>query len=329
MRRRKFLAGSGGAVIAWPFAAHAQGASGQKRVGILDTLAENDPQSQLKLTAFSRRLEELGWHDTKNLAITVKRGATGTAPTARAAELLNTAPDVILAVAATSVAALRPISGSIPIVFVQVPDPLGQGFVASFAHPGGNITGFTTFEASIAGKWLDLLKQVARNITEVGLLLDSRNIKENAFFFPSTKEAARILAVTLVELSVQDDSEVDRAIAAFADEPGRGLLVPPSSFSLGYRQRIIAAAQRAALPSMYWDRSFTALGGLVSYGTDQPDNFRRAADYIDRILRGAKPADLPVQAPTKYDLIINMKTAKSLGLTVPQSLLVAADQVIE
>ena len=271
----------------------------------------------------------MGLARIKDLTITVRSGFTdATRGAPLAAELMSAAPDVVLAVSPISVAALRPIAGTTPIVFVRVSDPVGLDFVASFAHPGGNITGFTSVEPSISGKWLQLLKQIAPGVMQVGQLIDPGN-PSTPVFLSALKDAAPSVGVTLVELPVRDDPSIDRAIAEFAAKPGRGLLIVPSPFSIAHVETIITAVQRAALPAMYWDQSFVPLGGLASYGVDAPDNFRSAAGYIDRILKGAKPADLPVQNPTKFDFVINLKTAKGLGLTWPQSLLSTADQVIE
>jgi len=327
--RRQFITALGGAAVAWPLAARAQGARAEKRIALLTPGRESDPTAQRVVSALPQRLEELGWHVTKNLVMTVRWGASDPTRAAQlAAEIINTAPDVILASNAISLVALRPLAGSIPIVFVQVPDPVGMGFVASFAHPGGTITGFTNYEPSIAGKQLQLLRQIAPRVRQVGVLLDPRDIT-NILYLPALKEAGPSADVTVAELPVPDDTEIDSVLAAFAAKPGCGLFVLPGPFALNHRERITTAIQLVSLPAMYWDRSFTALGGLASYGIDVADNYRRAAEYVDRILRGAKPADLPVQTPTKYDFVINLKTANTLGLTVSPGLLSIADELIE
>jgi putative ABC transport system substrate-binding protein len=329
MRRRDFIKIVAGSAIAWPLAARAQQPERMRRVGVLMGRSANDPEGQAFVAAFLQGLQELGWSDGRNVTIDI-RWFTGNNADARkyAAELLALAPDVILAHSSPVVAALGQITRTVPIVFANVADPVGAGYVESLARPGGNITGFTTYEYSMGGKWLQLLKEVAPGVTRVAVLRDP-SIAAGPGQFAAIQTVAPSLGVELRPVDVRDGDEIERAITAFAQSPNSGLIVTGSPLSAFYRDLIIALAARHRLPAVYWSRIWAAAGGLISYGPDILDPFRRAAGYVDRILKGEKPADMPVQASTKYELVINLKTAKALGLTVAQSLLAGADEVIE
>ena len=315
--RRKFLATLGGAAT-WPLAARAQQpAERVRRIGVLLHLAAGDPESMTRITAFVQGLERLGWTTGRNARIDY-RWAVGDPEHFRryAAELVALAPDIILASTSPSVAALQQLTRALPIVFVQVADPVGAGFVATLAQPGGNATGFLSFEFGIAGKWLELLKEIVPRVTRAGVLRDASNVAEIGLF-GAIQSAAPSVGLELTPISLRDADEIERGITAFAREPNRGLIVVGSNLATVHREQIITLAARHRLPAVYPDSVFVANGGLISYGPDRVDQYRRAAAYVDRILKGEKPADLPVQAPTKYQLVINLKTAKALGLTVP------------
>ena len=329
MKRRKFITLLGGAAVAWPLAARAQQNEQKRRIGILMGLAADDPEAQDRTAAFVQGLQQLGWTDGRNLQIDYRRGAGDADPTRRyAAELVALAPDVILASGGTVVGALLQVTRTVPIVFTQTPDPVAAGFVASLARPGGNATGFTTSEYGISGKWLELLKEIAPGVTRAGVLRDP-NIPSGIGQFTAIQSVAPSLGVELSSVDVRDASEIERAVTAFARGSNSGLIVTSSGLAAVNRELIITLAARYRLPAVYSYRYFATSGGLISYGPDPIDQYRRAAGYVDRILKGEKPADLPVQAPTKYELIVNLKTAKALGLTIPQPLLATADQVIE
>jgi putative ABC transport system substrate-binding protein len=329
MRRRDFIKIVAGSAIAWPLAARAQQPERMRRVGVLMARSANDPEGQAFVAAFLQGLQELGWSNGRNAIVDI-RWFSGNSADARkyAAELLALAPDVILALSSPVVAALGQITRTVPIVFANVADPVGAGYVESLARPGGNITGFTVFEYSMGGKWLQLLKEVAPGVTRVAVLRDP-SIAAGPGQFAAIQTVAPSLGVELRPVDVRDGDEIERAITAFAQSPNSGLIVTGSPLSAFYRDLIIALAARNRLPAVYWSRIWAAAGGLISYGPDLLDPFRRAAGYVDRILKGEKPADMPVQASTKYELVINLKTAKALGLTVAQSLLAGADEVIE
>ena len=301
-----------------------------RRVGVLVNRAADDPEEQARLAAFLQRLQELGWTDGRNVRIDY-RWAAADADRSRtyAAELVALAPDVILASASQSTAALLQTTRTVPIVFVNVVDPVGAGFVARLARPGGNATGFTPFEYSLSGKWLELLKEIAPNLTRIAILRDPAIATGIGQFAAIQAMASPSLGVELSPIDVRDGGEIERDIAAFARESNGGLIVTASSGALVHRELIIMLAARHRLPAVYPFRYFVTSGGLISYGPDPTDQFRRAAGYVDRILKGEKAADLPVQAPTKYELAINLKTAKALGLIVPQTVLARADEVIE
>jgi len=320
LKRREFITLLG-AAAAWPLAARAQQGERMRRIGVLMSLAADDPETLARVTAFVQRLQQLGWTVGRNVQIDY-RWATGDAKDFReyAAELVALAPDIILAVSTLGVAALLQATAnrSVSIVFLQVADPVGSGFVESLARPGGNATGFTTYEYGTSAKWLELLKQIAPGTTRVAVLRDPG----------SPSGVGTSLGVELRPMNVRDAGEIERAITAFARSSNRGLIVT-GGLAAGHRNLVIALAARHRLPAAYPFRYYVTSGGLISYGPDTTDPFRRAADYVDRILKGEKAADLPVQAPTKYELVINLKTAKALGLEVPPTLLARADAVIE
>ena len=293
-------------------------------------LAVDDPEAKARLAAFLDGLQQLGWTDGRNVRIDT-RWPGGDADRSRkyAAELVALEPDVILASSTASVAALQRITRSVPIVFASVIDPVGAGFVATMARPGGNTTGFSAFEYSLSGKWLELLKEIAPNLTRIAILRDPTLAAGIGQFAVIQAMAPPSLAVELAPIDMHDPGETEHAITAFAREPNGGLIVTASPLAATYRDLIISLATRYRLPNVYGFRYYPASGGLASYGPDTADEFKRAADYVDRILKGEKPADLPVQAPTKYQLVINLKTAKALGLVVPTALLARADEVIE
>ena len=329
MRRREFVSLLGGAAMAWPLAVRAQQAERVRRVGVLMPLAADDPQSLRRLTAFVQGLQQLGWTDGRNVRIDV-RWAAGDPDRFRryAAELVALAPDVILAAAVSSMIPLRQATRSVPLVFVQVTDPVGAGFVASLARPGGNATGFTLFEFGVSAKWLELLKQMDPRLTRVAVLRDPSS-STGIGQFAAMQGVAPALGVEPSPIGVSDSGEIERTMAEFARGSNGGLILVPTAQTLIHRELIIKLAARHHLPAIYPYRYFVTAGGLMCYGPDEIEQYRRAAGYLDRILKGEKPADLPVQAPTKYELVINLKTAKALGLEVPPSLLATADEVIE
>jgi len=327
MRRREFITLAGGAAAAWPIAARAQ--QPKRRIGALMSTAADDREGQARLAAFVEGLQQLGWTDGRNVRIDT-RWPVGDADRGRSAEeLVAMAPDVILASASASVAALQRITRSVPIVFANVIDPVGAGFVASLARPGGNTTGFLAFEYSLSGKWLELLKEIAPNVTRAAVLRDPALAAGIGQFAAIQAMAPPALGVELTPIDVRDSGEMERTIAAFAGRPNGGLIVTASQSAVAHRDLIISLATRYRLPNVFGFRYYPAAGGLASYGPDPLDEHKRAAGYVDRVLKGEKPADLPVQAPTKYVLVINLKTAKALGLDVPSYLQQRADEVIE
>jgi putative ABC transport system substrate-binding protein len=329
MNRRKALTLLGGAAAAWPPMARAQPRDRMRRIGVLMSGVESDPVEQARLAAFLDGLQQLGWTDGRNVRIDTRWPAGG-ADRYRiyAAELVGLAPDVILASASASVAALQQASRSAPIVFANVIDPVGAGFVASLAQPGRNATGFTTFEYGISGKWLELLKEIAPRVTRVANLRDSLT-PVGLGQLAAIQGVAPSFGVELTPLVVRDAGEIEPAVAAFMRGPNDGLIVTIGSLTDAHRDALGKLAARHRLPAVYPFPFFVRSGGLISYGPDIIDSYRRAAGYVDRILKGEKPADLPVQQPTKIDLAINLKAAKALGLTVPDTLLARADEVIE
>jgi putative ABC transport system substrate-binding protein len=329
MTRREFITLIGGGVATWPFAARAQQPERMRRIGVLVPLAADDPDMQKRVSAFQQGLQLLGWTDGRNVKIEYRWGASDPDRSRRhAAELAALAPDVIFATGNTAVAPLLQAIRSVPIVFAIVPDPVGAGFVDSLARPGGNATGFVVFEYGMSGKWLELLKEIAPHLTRVAVLRDPA-LAAGIGQFAAIQSVAPSLGVELSAINVRDAAEIEQAIAAFARISNGGLIVTASGLSVVHRDLIIALAARHKLPAVYWQSLYIEGGGLLSYGPNTIDEYRRAAGYVDRILKGEKPADLPVQAPTKYELAINLKTAKALGLEVPTSLLARADEVIE
>ncbi len=329
MRRRDFIKAVAGSAAAWPLAVRAQQGERKRRVGVLMGLAADDPEAQDRIAAFEQGLQQLGWTDGGNLQIDYRRGAGESDPTRKyAAELVALAPDVILASGGTVVGALLQATRTVPIVFTQTADPVAAGFVSSLARPGGNATGFTTAEYGISGKWLELLKEIAPGVTRAAVLRDP-SIPAGIGQFTSIQSVAPSFGIELSPVDVRDASEIERAVTAFARGSNSGLIVTSSGSAAVHRELIIALAARYRLPAVYNYRYFATSGGLISYGPDPIDQYRRAAGYVDRILKGEKPGDLPVQAPTKYELAINLKTAMALGLAVPPTLLARADEVIE
>jgi len=327
MKRRTFITLLG-AAAAWPLAARGQGGERIRRISVLSHLSENDPTAEQFIGAFRLRLQELGWVDGRNAAINIRWGAGEDALYAKyATELVAGAPDVILVATTAAVMALKRASPVVPLVFVGVVDPVGSGLVASLARPGGNATGFVLFEYATAAKWLDLVREIAPAVSRVAVLRDPTIAAGIGQF-----AAVQTVAPMNIELSVvglQDASEIEQSIAGFARGSNGGLIVTAAGFSVNHPDLIVALAARYKLPAVYPFRFFVNAGGLVSYGPDPVDPYRRAADYVDRVLKGEKPADLPVQAPTKYELALNLKAAKAIGLDVPHTLLARADEVIE
>jgi putative tryptophan/tyrosine transport system substrate-binding protein len=330
MRRREFITLlGGGAVTAWPLVARAQQAERVRRIGVLIPLAADDPEVKARIAAFQQGLQELGWVDGSNVRIDY-RYAGGNADDVRkyAAELTALAPDVIFVSGSGAVGPLLQATRVIPIVFVAVPDPVGAGYVDSLARPGDNVTGFILFEYGIGAKWLGLLKQIAPGVTRAAVLRDPA-LSSGTGQFGALQSVAPSLGIEASPINVLDAGEIERAIAAFAGSSNGGMIVTGSPLAQVHRDLIVTVAARHKLPAVYYDRYFVTAGGLVSYGPDLVDQYRRAAAYVDRILKGEKPADLPVQNPTKYELVINLKTAKAIGLTIPRSMLATADEVIE
>ena len=327
MRRREFITLLG-AATAWPLAARAQGKR-MPRIGALMPWTASDPQAQARYAAFLQGLQQLGWTVGNNVQIDSRWSAGNEDDTRKhAAELVALAPDVIFASGSAAVAPLRRATRTVPIVFVVTPDPVGAGFVESLARPGGNITGFTPYEYGIGAKWLELLKQMVPSVTRVAVLRDPA-ITAGIGLWGAIQSVSPSFGVELRPVDVGDAGEIERALAAFAGSPNGGLILTGSALAIVHRDLINALAARYRLPAVYYERYFAAAGGLISYGANSVEHFRLGAGYVDRILKGEKPADLPVQAPTKYETVINLKTAKALGLTVPDKLLATADEVIE
>jgi putative ABC transport system substrate-binding protein len=325
--RRAFITLICGAAAAWPLAARAQQPERMRRIGVLMNLAADDAEGQARLAAFVHDLQQLGWTDGRNVRIDVRWVAGDARLFHRYAdELLALAPDAILASATPSVQALQQATGAVPIVFANVGDPVGMGLVASLARPGGNITGFTPFEFGFGAKWLEMLKEIAPRVTRVAVL---RDLTIGPAQLSAIQAVAPSFGGELSAVGVRDAAEIERTVAAFARPSNAGMIVTASTSAVVHRHLITMLAARHGLPAVYPYRYFVTAGGLISYGANATDQYRRAAGYIDRILKGEKPADLPVQAPTKYELVINLKTAKALGLDVPPALLARADEVIE
>jgi putative ABC transport system substrate-binding protein len=328
MNRREFISLLGGAA-AWPLAARAQQPQRMRRVGVLMNTAADDPTGQARLLAFAQALARSGWTDGRNVRMDIRWGAGDSERIRRyAAELVALGPDVILASGGTILGPLRQVSRTVPTVFTGVSDPVGAGYVQSLARPGGNATGFISFEWSLSGKWPELLKEIAPGVTRAVVLRDSE-LGPGASLFAVIQAMAPSLRVEVNPVNVADEGQIERDVAAFARAPNGGLIATGGGRMRFHRDLIVKLAARHKLPAVYYDRVYVDSGGLLSYGPDFVDQFRRAAGYVERILRGEKPADLPVQAPTKYELVVNLKTAKALGLTVPDALLARADEVIE
>jgi ABC-type uncharacterized transport system substrate-binding protein len=329
IRRRSFLTLLAGAAAAWPNRARAQQGERVRRIGMLTNLRENDPEGQARIAAFRQGLRQLGWVDGHNVQIDA-RWTEGDAERTRryAAELVARSPDLILAVGAATVASLQQITRTVPIVFVVLPDPVGAGIVESLSHPGGNATGFTPYEYGISAKWLELLKTIAPGATRVGVLRDAATSSGPAQF-AAMQSVAPSLGIEVSPIGGRDAGEIERGITSFARIPNSGMIVTGSALAAVHHDLIVKLAAQHKLPAVYFQRFFLVAGGLLSYGPNYVDQHRLAAGYADRILKGERAADLPVQAPTKYELGLNLKTAKTLGITVPPSLLARADEVIE
>jgi len=329
VRRREFITLLGGAAAVWPFAARAQQGERMRRIGVLMNVAAADPEGQAQVAAFLQALQQLGWTEGRTVRIETRWGENDVELDRRyATELLAFAPDVILASSTLSVAALRRVTRTSPIVFAGVSDPVGAGFVDTLARPGGNVTGFMIFEYSLSGKWLELLKEIAPRLMRAAVLRDSANPAGIAQF-GAIQAVAQSLGVELRPVDTRDAGEIERSIASFAGAANGGLIVTPSASVSAHHDLIVMLAARYKLPAVYTSRPMVVGRGLICYGPDIADQFRQAAGYVDRILKGDKAADLPVQAPTKYALVINLKTAKALGLELPAALLARADEVIE
>jgi putative tryptophan/tyrosine transport system substrate-binding protein len=327
--RRDLIALLGSTAAAWPLGVRAQQRERMRRIGVLQGLRADDPEGEARFEALRHALQEFGWTDSRNIEI-LRRFTDGEAERARAyaAELVALAPDLILTSGASTTGIMLQVNRAVPVVFVGAADPVGAGFVDSLARPGGSVTGFTSYEYSMSGKWLELLKEIAPGVKRVAVLRDP-TISAGTGQFGSIQTAAPSLGVELTPINVRDPAEIERSVAAFVRSGDGGLIMTPSALILKHRDLIIELAGRRKLPAVYYARFYVTSGGLASYGPDYVDQYRRAAEYVDRILRGEKPADLPVQAPTKYELVINLKTAKALGLDVPATLLARADEVIE
>jgi putative ABC transport system substrate-binding protein len=331
VKRREFITLLGSAAVAWPIAARAQQPERMQRIGVLMGYPESDSEAQTKIIAFRDELQKLGWTEGHNTRIDTRWATPADAKSMErfAKELVALQPDLILSSTTPTTAALLQQTRTIPIVFATVADPVGSGFVASFSRPGGNVTGFVVFEASLAGKWLELLKEIAPRLNRIAFLFNPATATYAEFYLNPFKAAAASFAVEAIAAPVRDRSELESVVSAHAREPNGGLIVMPDSFTDLHRAEITSLAARYRVPAVYPRRIFTEVGGLLSYGIDQLDNFRLAAAYADRILKGAKPSELPVQAPVKYELVINLTTAKALGLDVPVQLQQRADEVIE
>jgi putative ABC transport system substrate-binding protein len=328
MRRRDFVTLVGGAA-AWPLAARAQQGDRVRRIGVLMAGDENDPVQKTFVSAFTRTLADLGWTDGGNVRMDVRWGSADVNRIrALAQELVGLQPDIIATTSTPVMIALQRETRTIPIVFTSVTDPVASGIVARLDHPGGNITGFVNWESSMGGKWLELLSEIAPGLKRAAIMFNPDTAPITAYM-TLLETAVRSLKVEPIAAPVHSDLEIERAITALGREPGGGLVVMPDTFTNAHRIPIISAAARSKVPAVYWASNFARDGGLLSYGPDPVDTFRRAATYVDRILRGAKPGDLPVQLPTKFEMVVNLKTAKALGLTVPPSMRLLADEVIE
>jgi len=328
--RRELLVALGGAAAAWPLAARAQQSDRMRRIGVLMNSAESDPTGQSYVRAFAQALRNLGWVEGKNLQVDW-RWRAGDADQAReyAAELISFTPDLIFSSSTMNLAALQQVTHTIPIVFVQVSDPVAQGFVSSLAHPGGNVTGFSGFEFSIGSKWVDLLKQINPGLSQVAVIFNPDTSPQSKLWLSSIEAGAQSLGVKVIASPVYDTADIERVIADFSRQPNSGLIFPTDSFTLSRAGVIAELAARYRLPAIYPNREFVEAGGLMRYGYIDTEHFRQAAIYVDRILKGMKPADLPIQQATKFELVISLKAARALGVELPLSLLMRADEVIE
>jgi putative tryptophan/tyrosine transport system substrate-binding protein len=333
VRRRDFITLVGGAGAAWPLAAHAQQGERLRRIGVLMGYLgdESGSSGQVLIAAFREGLQKLGWTEGRNTRIDIRWAAPADAESIQrfAKELVALQPDLIISSTTPITAALLQQTHTIPIIFPALSDPVGSGFVASFSRPGGNVTGLNFSEPTQAGKWVELLKEIAPRVGRVAMLFNPASAPYTEYWLKPFKAAAARFAVEAISASVRDGSELDSVIAAQAREPNSGLIAMPDSFTASYRREIISLADRYRLPAVYPFRFFAEMGGLLSYGADLVDNYRRVATYVDRVLKGENPSELPVQAPVKFELVINLKTARALGLTVPDKLLALADEVIE
>jgi putative ABC transport system substrate-binding protein len=330
MRRRDFIKVVSGSVVTWPLAAGAQQPERLRRIGVLISTREDDPDGQARAALLRQGLSELGWTEGRNIHIDYRWvGGDEARAKTNAAELVNQKPDVIVANSTLSLAAVRNETSTIPIVFVVVGDPIGQGFVSSFAHPGGNITGFTAFEFAIGAKWLELIKEIAPGLGRVAFIFNPEAGPFAEKFVQSIEPLAQSLGVRLMVTPTRDAREIDGALAGVSGEPKGGVIVSPDAFTTANRRLIISQAARYRSPAIYPYRYFAIDGGLLSYGHNAKEPWRRAPTYVDKILKGTSPADLPIQQPTKFELVINLKTAKALGLTIPAQLLDRADELIE
>ena len=329
MKRRDFITLLGGGAATWPLAARAQQADRVRRVGVLIGYAEDDPETKARLAAFRQMLEKRGWSEGRNIHIETRfAGSDSSKYKPLATELIATHPDVILSHTTPATAALQRENRVIPIVFVNVSDPIGSGFVATLARPGGNFTGVLQYEAGVVGKWLAMLKEIAPHLERVALVANPKTTPYD-YFVRAAEAAATSLAIKLLPSPVATATDIEHAIESVAGAPNGALLLPPDGTTVLHRDLVVALAARHKLPAVYAFNFFVTAGGLMSYGTDQVNVFRLAASYVDRVLRGDKPADLPVQAPTKFETTVNVRTAEQLGITIPPGLLVAADDVIE
>lgn len=328
MRRREFIKVLGGAATAWPLAARAQQAARVRRIGALMNIAENDPQSRIWAAAFERGLDEQGWKSGSDLQIAYRWANDENLYRRFARELLALTPEVVLAVSGSSATALQEITSTVPVVFMGTSDPLNRRLIANMERPGGNFTGFIEFEPSIGAKWLELLKQIAPNVTRVAVLRDPTRFSWRSLV-TAIEKAAPSLSVDVSPVDARDAMQMERVLTTFASNPNGGLIVTPSAFSAIFRDRIIALAARHKLPAIYFSPFFATDGGLCSYSPDMIDQYRRAAGYVDRILKGEKPGDMPVQAPSKFEFVINLRTAQLIDLAVPAGVLAVADHVIK